>query len=202
MTISHVHWNKRCCLHKNVVQVCFDTPTKLCSKKNYKEPKCCKLHVHVQYMRSRAPNLKLIWKKVTTVHLVAQRQKLVAWGTRAPLRFLHMRGHDAGTCPSDMLQWQNGVLTHMWHVAGTCSWDIWSNNKVALPTHKHVPYVWTTHDLLPAACHCDMTPRVLESLEHGPDQYGRRYFFGVKLTKCGCFECGWLPYACLIVLET
>ena len=36
-----------------------------------------------QTMRSRALSIKLIWKK--NVYLVAQRQKLVAWGTRAPL---------------------------------------------------------------------------------------------------------------------
>ena len=53
-------------------------------------------------------------------------------------------------------------LTRGWHVAGTCTWDTLSSDKVTLRTHKQVPYVWTTHDFAAAACVCGM------SLRHNP----------------------------------
>ena len=57
--------------------------------------------------------------------------------------------HSAGT--------KSCVFTQGWHV--DMWWDTCSSDKVALRTHKHVPYVWITHDLLAAACRCDVSLR-------------------------------------------
>ena len=71
-----------------------------------------------------------------------------------------------GSWRRDMSQQHPAATNHVFftrkrHAAGTCSWNTY-NDKVTLRTHDHVPYVWTTHDFVAAACRCDI------SLRHDP----------------------------------
>ena len=67
------------------------------------------------------------------------------------------------------------VFTRRWHVAGTCSWDTSSSDKVTLRTHKHVPFVWATHDFVAVACPCDVPPRYYPSFARSFKQSPTRW---------------------------
>ena len=76
------------------------------------------------------------------------------------LRFSYTRGHGTGTGPSDTLQRQNHVFSH---VAETCSKDTSSSEKVTL-RGQNVPNVWLQHAT--TSCPYVMPPCVQEPLQN------------------------------------